>query len=1818
MADKELALLENVELRFAVADNDARFETTLETFLVPVINKLNSQHEVVRNKVMGICSHVSKRLKSNPNLKMPTEALVKVFAADGASQMVQSFALIYIEMAFARAEAAEKMKLCPLLTKGIAKRVPAQQVIIFQIVLPVLANYKEPNFRDPKAPAPPKDPFGWEQSPDDLKFLLDKFLDVVLYNPPPVKKKDEPEVALPLPPPGMSKNAVDFITNSGKAPWTKSPPQLRALKLGLVNLLSRSGVVPASLLVLEKFKIYLVLASGSNHEMIDAGEDGMKRHVKPDFEDEKTVRALYALYQGGGTAINSGSFRMPASPGLKIKVITFLLRSVRATNVFPNILQVGFDAIYGDNTIPKLRAIGISFVQWIARMSEPACLKPIAPVLLSGILRFISEQEPTNTQDSETSLRGFAYEAVGLLSKKAPEVFDTAILFSFFKALSVEPRNVRISVQAALSDMASTYKDIAKGPERQKFEELLLENIAKNEPQARHASLKYANTIFPSNYPLRMYLCLIGFVDEKPEVREEAKRGLSLPLPPTHGEDLVAWRQQLPPFREMAELLLKNSNVTDTVMIKPAGAAMVGSYTADMYDNSLRYLRKLLVLRADPEALPELSNVVDMGSLEAHTCEALAKHLHENLSGAEGAAAIKPYLTFIKIPLKEPDSHDSLLQSIAAGNLLELISFSPSSLAASYMPRLDWLKSFIWSSKAETRISMANILAIVATAVLERGDPEHRLEGVAKELLKPATEVNKQKQQDFRHGSVVGLGYLIGHTFLRYNTIKGYISDETLKETFTRIKAGLESDTGLELGGAAQALAEMGRYAALQTDAEFIDFMMEKLKHHIKNSKDAKLQEQLIIYLGQIAIGTQSLIQPTLDFLYSLATIFTKQVEIHFTVGEAITSVICGFEATNMRQYLDIADVKADKLPRPTNELTSASLNHILKELQPANKPIARKNAAIWLLSLIKFGKSHAIIKTNGIRIQNAFSGLLNDRDDFTQEIASKGMSLVFEIGDESGRSELVESLVSTLMEGKKIAPQSVSGETQLFHENALGAAPGGGEVGGTYQSILSLASDLNQPDLVYRFMSLASHNALWNSRRGASLGFSVIAQQASAELQPHLPKLVPKLYRFQFDPNPKVADSMQNIWKTLIKEPSKTIDEYFGLIVADTLSGLSDRQWRVREASAAALGDLVHGKDMEQIHPYIEDMWTMMFRALDDIKESVRVAAFKSCKTLTNITVRYCDPEVVSVAKGSKLISIVVPFFMTKGLGSMAEDVRNHSLKTILQICKKGGVLLRPHLTDLVATLLESLSVLEPQVLNYLTFHTDKYNISNEDLENTRLSATKSSPIMEGVLRVVEQVDQEVLAQLVPRLNTLIRKGIGLPTKAGCARFVYALVQAHPTDLKPYADSILKALTSAMNDRSIVVRKTYATAIGHISKLATEKAVTNLIQHLDKMYFEGDDEDAMAIPGITLLEIARRAPDQFKEHNKDILPLVFLGARDTREPLKKVWVETWEEATGGSSGTIRLWKDEMIVKIQYLMKTSPSWGTKRQMAIALADMAQASQFGDQTKTAIDMLLDGLTGRTWEGKEDVVNALATVTVAHKDWFLENANAKTLGSVADVLVREAKKNNKPYKRHSILALGKVFNALEIDRFAEVWEYLQPIAAGEEESDDMDVDDPREKPLTMAIKANAFKALAESFPTTTAGQATHAKDLAALFAAHLDRNVWNVRQTILEGVNLYFQKLTPESCASTLDTPTMEAVFANLFVTLSDRKYTAVREASIKALKTAFEKLQGQLSKEKCEALMKELDGAIEKEGQPMVTHRLKELKDEIKGVADNKM
>jgi proteasome component ECM29 len=94
--------------------------------------------------------------------------------------------------------------------------------------------------------------------------------------------------------------------------------------------------------------------------------------------------------------------------------------------------------------------------------------------------------------------------------------------------------------------------------------------------------------------------------------------------------------------------------------------------------------------------------------------------------------------------------------------------------------------------------------------------------------------------------------------------------------------------------------------------------------------------------------------------------------------------------------------------------------------------------------------------------------------------------------------------------------------DSEVFQEGTIGNNPTGGKLS-TYKELCSLANEMGQPDLIYKFMDLANYQAAINSKRGAAFGFSKIAKQAGEALQPHLHTLIPRLVRYQYDPDKNI-----------------------------------------------------------------------------------------------------------------------------------------------------------------------------------------------------------------------------------------------------------------------------------------------------------------------------------------------------------------------------------------------------------------------------------------------------------------------------------------------------------------------------------------------------------------------------------------------------------------------------------------------------------------------------------------------------------------------
>lgn len=248
-------------------------------------------------------------------------------------------------------------------------------------------------------------------------------------------------------------------------------------------------------------------------------------------------------------------------------------------------------------------------------------------------------------------------------------------------------------------------------------------------------------------------------------------------------------------------------------------------------------------------------------------------------------------------------------------------------------------------------------------------------------------------------------------------------------------------------------------------------------------------------------------------------------------------------------------------------------LNGVIGFVSDPN-PCSRNSTSIWLLALVKNFSKRTPIYSRRQTLQFAFTELLSDDSEFIQDVASRGLGLVYSLSDQSGQSDLANSLLDQLIGGRRQVNQ-VNEDSKIFEEGMLGKTPMGGNIT-TYKELCSLASDLNQPEMIYKFMQLANHNAAWNSKLGAAFGLKSISKGAKEQMQPFLGKIVPRLFRYKYDPTPKIQNSMISIWDSIVSDSKETVEKYYWEIFDELTTNLTHVEWRVRIACCLAVRDLV------------------------------------------------------------------------------------------------------------------------------------------------------------------------------------------------------------------------------------------------------------------------------------------------------------------------------------------------------------------------------------------------------------------------------------------------------------------------------------------------------------------------------------------------------------------------------------------------------------------------------------------------------------------
>jgi proteasome component ECM29 len=381
-------------------------------------------------------------------------------------------------------------------------------------------------------------------------------------------------------------------------------------------------------------------------------------------------------------------------------------------------------------------------------------------------------------------------------------------------------------------------------------------------------------------------------------------------------------------------------------------------------------------------------------------------------------------------------------------------------------------------------------------------------------------------------GIIVALGYYFSRAFWRSTATSAAITEDHpvhgLLKTLVEI---LRESRDVTLKGAVHiCLDQLSLFHVITPTSVARLAKLEDIAQHVYDTAKTGTTSAIIAlgHLSMITEEPEASAEDATDYkfisekLYDLHEV--RETEVQFAVGEALSCFASGWESKALIAELDVLhpDQTLDPwdapLQTPSGPRRQRTLGVVLERVLKGchqSKPSLRKASVIWLLCILQYCGHKPEMQNYLGQCQVAFKSCLSNRDEVVQEAASRGLGLVYEKGDRQLKDDLVRDLVGSFSDNKSKITGNVTEDTQLFDEGAL--PTGDGSIT-TYKDILSLATDVGDSSLVYRFMSMASHNSIWQSRAAfGRFGLSNIFSDSSVDgYLAENPKLYPKLFRYR------------------------------------------------------------------------------------------------------------------------------------------------------------------------------------------------------------------------------------------------------------------------------------------------------------------------------------------------------------------------------------------------------------------------------------------------------------------------------------------------------------------------------------------------------------------------------------------------------------------------------------------------------------------------------------------------------------------------------
>ena len=242
-------------------------------------------------------------------------------------------------------------------------------------------------------------------------------------------------------------------------------------------------------------------------------------------------------------------------------------------------------------------------------------------------------------------------------------------------------------------------------------------------------------------------------------------------------------------------------------------------------------------------------------------------------------------------------------------------------------------------------------------------------------------------------------------------------------------------------------------------------------------------------------------------------------------------------------------------------------------------------------------------------------------------------MTQIYNLGDETTRQELVDALSATFAGEQPDKSYSSAGVTEEMKSERLPAEFSDNQstqqkkLLKTYNDLVSVASQLGNKTLIYKFLEVHRHLAHYQDMQSAARGMTNILM-LDEKLKANLVKLAPRILLLSYDQNRDVSDTMKELWGNLVdaEEEPKIIAERWTEIydeASKALSSTDKNQARNKLGAVRALTDLLPNRTWGEIKKHFRMVFLTCIASVDSEKDTMKAACYQLGKTLKRIILK-------------------------------------------------------------------------------------------------------------------------------------------------------------------------------------------------------------------------------------------------------------------------------------------------------------------------------------------------------------------------------------------------------------------------------------------------------------------------------------------------------------------------------------------------------------------------------------------------------------------